>query len=1223
DGSPVTHQFSQSGDHSVVLTVIDNDGGVSTVTKTYSVLTNIAPVANFSCTNTTVRTIRCTSTSSDSDGVIASTTWALDDRSTYNGLNFERIFTDDQAHVIKLQVTDDLGASTSTSSTVQPIKNQAPQADLYASMTSGIAPLAINFEARSALDVDGSIASIEWTFSDGTTALGANVSHTFTNVGSFSATLKVTDNLGAVTIKSASITALEPLRESPGVAFKYFEDGSTQITLISNLTKTQFELDHAIYTIDGSQTIPVTEFYPGTRTLVDLKNYGVHTITLTVFDVRGQSASATYQVNLLQDPSTLKPIVDFKITQSNVRTAFFNFNRSFNPDIIFGVRNFRIDYGDGTFANTTSSFATHTYASAGSYTATLTVTTTQGTISSASKIVTVSDQSIPILNPVASFGYQINSWARNVSFYNDRSGTPNGSIISYLWDFGDGSTGTGDRVAHFYEPGDYFATLTVTDSAGLRNSQTQHVSIYQAGSDLVANIDCGTATTQTQNCNINALDRLNQISSVRVLWGDGTSSTLTNPTVPGQGLYKASKKYFTSGMQTIGLYVYTTRGEVGTATVTKNIILPNPVASINCYSNNLLANCNALASYDPKGGPLTFTFNYQDGFVETNASGISSHAYQAAGLYNVTVTVKDITGLSSVAATVVQMVVPQNKLPHPLLYCFSNSPNILRCNANASYDEDGTIVSYRYDWDDNASEVHAGSDEIFHIFTTSGSHQVTLTVTDNDGGVNSITNSFNVQANNPPVAVIHCYNIGPQKIHCNSDSYESDPNDLISEFKWDLGDGSSPVTTMVPSIEYFYAEFGSYNISLQVKDLLGANSSSSQNITVLENKAPILNPNCFINTGSTYQCNSNAYDPDGTIVSQTWTVEGETLSGPTINHTFANGGSYQVSLLVIDNLGKQTSQTITLNIDKPNINFECHETDPMMYQCLMDYSSVSNEDDPVVSSTFIFDDQQMLPGPGVIYEFYSFGVHSVKVKLRTASGKISTLNQNISIPQKYLPPRPLYLEEVLMDKKVYFDGSLSALAGKAVAQYEWDFGDGQIISGTNAVITHQFNSYGWFDVKLKVTDDRGAVKDTVSAIYVYDPQVEAPADSTSSSIAGVDTDSDGIRDDVQRWINKNSFESLTAKRAFKALAGIYKTQILNVNNESTLQSLENQKAKAAACVDSLIVAEYGVTKSVEFELIYLNSNARMLNFAKIKDSLSGYIPKMTPAQQTDVCADWR
>ena len=324
-----------------------------------------------------------------------------------------------------------------------------------------------------------------------------------------------------------------------------------------------------------------------------------------------------------------------------------------------------------------------------------------------------------------------------------------------------------------------------------------------------------------------------------------------------------------------------------------------------------------------------------------------------------------------------------------------------------------------------------------------------------------------------------------------------------------------------------------------------------------------------------------------------------------------------------DNLGKQTSQTNTIHINLPIANFICNETSPMFYQCLVSQLEASDVNDPIVSTVYIFDDKDMLPGPNAIYEFYSFGSHNIKIQVKTASGIVSTTAQNFTINPKYLLPRPEFVEDVLLGQKVYFDGSLSGQVARTVTKYVWDFGDGETLTTINSINTHQYNSYGWFDVKLKVTDGLGAVVESTTPIYVFDPEVDAPGDQGFATIEGVDVDGDGVRDDVQRWINKNSFESTAAKKAFRELAGVYKSQIANPDDITNLQMLEDQKASIAACVDGEIASEHGVTKSTEFELVYLNSNERILNFSKIKGNLSGHIPKVTVTSVTDACIKWR
>lgn len=55
-----------------------------------------------------------------------------------------------------------------------------------------------------------------------------------------------------------------------------------------------------------------------------------------------------------------------------------------------------------------------------------------------------------------------------------------GKIVEYRWDFGDGKTGNGERIAHVYSsPGSYVVTLTVIDDDGLKDSITKGIDIKE------------------------------------------------------------------------------------------------------------------------------------------------------------------------------------------------------------------------------------------------------------------------------------------------------------------------------------------------------------------------------------------------------------------------------------------------------------------------------------------------------------------------------------------------------------------------------------------------------------------------------------------------------------------------------------------------------------------------------------------------------------------------
>jgi PKD repeat protein len=135
-------------------------------------------------------------------------------------------------------------------------------------------------------------------------------------------------------------------------------------------------------------------------------------------------------------------------------------------------------FGDG--ATATGETATHTYVSAGTFVAGLTVTDTDGASDSIPVIVTVTEPA-PNRPPVAVASAAPTSGAAPlvVAFSSAGSGDPDGSLARYAWSFGNGAASAHANPTYVYtSPGVYTASLTVTDENGA--SSTQPVTITVA-----------------------------------------------------------------------------------------------------------------------------------------------------------------------------------------------------------------------------------------------------------------------------------------------------------------------------------------------------------------------------------------------------------------------------------------------------------------------------------------------------------------------------------------------------------------------------------------------------------------------------------------------------------------------------------------------------------------------------------------------------------------------
>jgi PKD repeat protein len=85
--------------------------------------------------------------------------------------------------------------------------NHPPTASATGTALSGKAPLTATLNGSGSSDVDGNTLSYVWAFGDGTTGSGAILSHTYTAVGTYTATLTVYDGRGGVGISSVTVTA--------------------------------------------------------------------------------------------------------------------------------------------------------------------------------------------------------------------------------------------------------------------------------------------------------------------------------------------------------------------------------------------------------------------------------------------------------------------------------------------------------------------------------------------------------------------------------------------------------------------------------------------------------------------------------------------------------------------------------------------------------------------------------------------------------------------------------------------------------------------------------------------------------------------------------------------------------------------------------------------------------------------------------------------------------
>ncbi|MHA7143238.1 PKD domain-containing protein [Arthrobacter sp. TmT3-37] len=189
-------------------------------------------------------------------------------------------------------------------------------------------------------------------------------------------------------------------------------------------------------------------------------------------EVRSESVSVTVMAGTAENTP---PTARFTETVSGLAASF---DGSTSTDADGTIASYAWDFGDGTTG--AGAKASKTYAAAGTYTVRLTVTDNSGAVHTASRAVTVTAAPPANTPPTAAFTQTATGLA--ASFDGSTSTDADGTIASYAWDFGDGTTGAGVKASKTYAAaGTYTVRLTVTDNAGATNSASRAVTVTAAG----------------------------------------------------------------------------------------------------------------------------------------------------------------------------------------------------------------------------------------------------------------------------------------------------------------------------------------------------------------------------------------------------------------------------------------------------------------------------------------------------------------------------------------------------------------------------------------------------------------------------------------------------------------------------------------------------------------------------------------------------------------------
>src|SRR5690606_17218968 len=289
------------------------------------------------------------------------------------------------------------------------------------------------------------------------------------------------------------------------------------------------------------------------------------------------------------------------------------------------ITSYAWDLGNGEVSSEVNPSAT--YDMPGTYTVSLTVNTVLGCSTTSAKSITIRNlPEVDFAHAMACSGVQ--------TAFEDRSTVAEGSISSWLWDFGDGHTSTQKNPSHAFEgPGTYEVKLIATSSFGCVDSTVQTV-LVKAAPKADFNVEVGCLGTLSRFTDTSIVPDGDEI--VNRVWIINSATFYSkNPEVP----------FTQPGTYDVKLSITSSNGCV--STITKTIVVdPLPTVDFD-FSNACVGEQVAFRDLSQvSGGEQIVEWHWQFGGIATSNEQHPEVVFAQAGNVLVTLTVTTDRGCS-------------------------------------------------------------------------------------------------------------------------------------------------------------------------------------------------------------------------------------------------------------------------------------------------------------------------------------------------------------------------------------------------------------------------------------------------------------------------------------------------------------------------------------------------------------------------------------------------
>lgn len=694
-----------------------------------------------------------------------------------------------------------------------------------------------------------------WKFGDGTTSVEQNPSHKYATPGNYSIRLTVTNlTTGCVdsVIRNINITDIKGgFTEDPPL-------GCSPL----NVTFIDTSLDAVSWSWDFGDGGTSTNQNP----TYQYQNNGLYTVQLAIIDDNGcpDTVVKTDAINLFG------PLAGFILDTNNgcapLTVSFTDTSTSSGPLIIYFW-----DFGDGN--TSAEKNPTHIYQDAEKYTVSLKVTD----ISSCESSVTFSNL-ISATNPFVDFSIDDNliCQATAIQFTNLSAAT----VVSYLWDFGDGDTSHLQNPSHTFDfdTSTFFdISLTVADTNGCFSNQT-YASMIEFRTPI-ALFDNDPKQGACPPLLVSFTDNsLNDIVSWQWDFGDSTTSSQQTP----------QKVYTEPGLYDVKLVVGTVEGCTDTLT---NYGVAEVLGPSGTYNYNPDTGCigQEVMFTAQTTNTQNFTWDFGDGNLSAGLEDSILRTYDRSGIFYPILILDDGKGcqftLGPLDSIIIDTVPVADFGMDNTFHCYKGDVEFTDSTFSTV-----PIVSYLWDFGDGSTSRQQQPE---YEYTDIGIYSVNLKVTnifgceDNIVKLSSIVISDGPKANFSPSTIEGCI---PLNIDFTNYSKKNDTVSIMN-YQWDFGNGSFDDQINASNL---YSTAGVYTAQLFIIDSNGCEDVITKTIEAYSL------PQAAFSVGDTSHCQELTVSIQNTSIDGDYLLwnfgDGSQSVDYSPTHSYKQSGSYTISL---------------------------------------------------------------------------------------------------------------------------------------------------------------------------------------------------------------------------------------------------------------------------------------------------------------------------------------